>query len=32
MIELGFDYVVVGSDARLMASQAQQVLADLRLK
>ena len=32
MIELGFDYVVVSSDARLMAAQAQQVLADLRLK
>ena len=27
-----FDYVVVSSDARLMAAQAQQVLADLRLK
>ncbi len=32
MIELGFDYVVISSDARLMAAQAQQVLADLRLK
>ena len=32
MIEMGFDYVVVSSDARLMAAQAQQVLADLRLK
>jgi hypothetical protein len=32
MIELGYDYVVVSSDARLMAAQAQQVLADLRLK
>ena len=32
MIKLGFDYVVVGSDARLMAEQAQQVLGDLRLK
>ena len=32
MIELGFDYVVVSSDARLMAAQAQQVLADLGLK
>ena len=32
MIEMGFDYVVISSDARLMASQAQQVLAEIRLK
>ena len=32
MIELGFDYVVVSSDARLMVAQAQQVMADLRLE
>lgn len=30
MIEMGFDYVVISSDARLMVSQAQQVLADIR--
>jgi 2-keto-3-deoxy-L-rhamnonate aldolase RhmA len=30
MIELGFDFVVISSDARLMATQAQQILADMR--
>ena len=32
MIELGFDYVVISSDARLMVSQAQQILEDIRIK
>ena len=32
MIELGFDYVVISSDARLMVAQAKQVLADFRLQ
>ncbi len=32
MIELGFDYVVISSDARLMVSQAQQVLEEIRIK
>ena len=32
MIEMGFDYVVVSSDAHLMAAQAKQVLADFRLQ
>jgi len=32
MIEMGFDYVVISSDARLMVSQAQNILSDLRLK
>ena len=32
MIEMGFDYVVISSDARLMAAQAKQVLVDFRLQ
>ena len=32
MIKLGFDYVVISSDARLMVAQAKQVLADFRLQ
>ena len=32
MIEMGFDYVVISSDARLIAAQAKQVLADFRLQ
>ena len=31
MIELGFDYVVISSDARLLAAQAKKILADFRL-
>ena len=32
MIELGYDYVVISSDVRLMVAQAKQVIADIRLK
>ena len=31
MIELGFDFVVISSDARLMATQSQKILSELRL-
>ena len=31
MIELGFDFVVISSDARLMVTQAQKILSELRL-
>jgi len=31
MIEMGFDYVVISSDARLIASQAQKILDDIRV-
>ena len=32
MIELGYDYVVISSDVNLLVAQAQQVMADIRLK
>ena len=32
MIKLGFDYVVISSDARLLAAQAKKVLADFSLQ
>ena len=30
MIEMGFDYVVISSDARMMISQAKKILDDVR--
>ena len=30
MIDMGFDYVVISSDARMMISQAQKILVDIR--